>query len=117
MASREEISHLLRRATFGPRVEEIDAAEQAGAPTTVDALLSPAAPDAGAARTPPPAPPDPVAALGRNTDRQLRIEAQKQQREQVFALTVWWLDRMVAADHRNSTAAFVRKERPVFEGR
>src|SRR5688572_26491125 len=100
MASREELAHLLRRATFGPRVEEVDAAERAGAAATVDALLAPAGPDAGAARTPAPAPPDPVAALGRNPPREQRIAAQKQQREQVAALMLWWLDRMVAADHQ-----------------
>jgi uncharacterized protein (DUF1800 family) len=100
MASREELAHLLRRATFGPRVEEVDAAERAGAAATVDALLAPAGPDAGAARTPAPAPPDPVAALGRNPAREQRLAAQKQQREQVAALTLWWLDRMVAADHQ-----------------
>jgi uncharacterized protein (DUF1800 family) len=104
MASREELAHLLRRATFGPRVEDVDAAEKAGAAATVDALFAPAgfdpAADAGAARTPPPAPPDPVAALGRNPGREQRLAAQKQQREQVAALTLWWLDRMVAADHQ-----------------
>jgi uncharacterized protein (DUF1800 family) len=104
MASREELAHLLRRATFGPRAEEVDAAERTGPAATVDALLtfagSGAAADAGAARTPPPAPPDPVAALGRNPGREQRIAAQKQQREQVGALMLWWLDRMVAADHQ-----------------
>src|SRR5687768_3539839 len=104
MASREELAHLLRRATFGPRVEDVDAAEKAGMAQTVDALLAPGGfdpnTDAGAARTPPPAPPDPVAGLGRNPAREQRLTAQKQQREQVAALTLWWLDRMVAADHQ-----------------
>jgi len=104
MASREELAHLLRRATFGPRVEEVDAAEKAGVAATVDALLAPAAfdsrSDAGATRTPPPNQADPVAALGRNPGREQRLTAQKQQREQVAAVELWWLDRMVAADHQ-----------------
>src|SRR5829696_2382183 len=99
MVSREDLAHLLRRAGFGPRSDEVDAAERVGPAATLDALLAPAGADAGGARTPPPAPPDPVAALPRNAPRDQRQAAQKQQREQVMALTVWWLDRMVAAEH------------------
>ena len=105
MASRGRSRHLLRRATFGPRAEEVDAAESAPAGRHAHdrrrARSAPPTPDAGAARTPPPAPPDPVAALGKDADRERGTQAaQKQQREQVTALTVWWLDRMVAADHQ-----------------
>jgi uncharacterized protein (DUF1800 family) len=100
MATREDLAHLLRRAGFGPRTDEVDAAEKAGAAATVDALLAPPAPDAGAARTPPPTAADPVAALPKDAPRQQRQEAQKQQRQQVTALMVWWLDRMTAADHQ-----------------
>jgi uncharacterized protein (DUF1800 family) len=100
MATRSDLAHLLRRAGFGPRADEVDAAEKAGVAATVDALLAPAAPDAGAARTPPPAGADPVAALAKDATREQRQAAQKQQREQVAALMAWWLDRMVQADHQ-----------------
>jgi uncharacterized protein (DUF1800 family) len=100
MASRDDLAHLLRRATFGPRADELDAAERAGRDATLANLLTPATPDAGAARTPPPAAADPVGALGRDATREQRQQAQRQQREQVVALTLWWLDRMVSAEHQ-----------------
>jgi uncharacterized protein (DUF1800 family) len=101
MVTRDDLAHLLRRATFGPRAEELDAADRAGRDATVAALLTPATPDAGAARTPVPANgPDPEAALGRDATREQRQQARKQQNERVFALTMWWLDRMVAAEHQ-----------------
>jgi uncharacterized protein (DUF1800 family) len=100
MASRADLAHLLRRAGFGPRSDEVDAAERAGVAATVDALLAPPAPDAGAARTPPPNAADPVAALAKEATKEQKQAALKQQREQVAALTAWWIDRMVQADHQ-----------------
>jgi uncharacterized protein (DUF1800 family) len=101
MAPRDELAHLLRRATFGPRAEEVDAAERAGLDATRTALLAPAAPDAGAARTPPPAlPPDPTAQLGKNPPADQRRRAIREQRALVEGVMLWWLDRMVAADHQ-----------------
>jgi uncharacterized protein (DUF1800 family) len=87
MADRKELAHLLRRATFGPTAEEVDAAEQAGVEGTLDRLLAPAGGDGGAARTPPPKLP-PV-----GNDRTERVA-------QVRAVGHWWLDRMVQADHQ-----------------
>jgi uncharacterized protein (DUF1800 family) len=86
MATRAQLAHLLRRATFGPRAEDVDAAERAGFDATLDTLLTPPAQDAGAARTPPPAVPE-------STDKATR-------RDQVRVATLWWLDRMVQADHQ-----------------
>ena len=40
MATRSDLAHLLRRAGFGPRADEVDAAEKAGVAATVDALLT-----------------------------------------------------------------------------
>src|SRR4051812_5847249 len=101
MTTREDVAHVLRRATFGPRADEVDAAEQAGIDATLAGLLVPTGPDAGADRTPPPAlGPDPTVALDRNATRDQRFAAQKQQREQVQTITAWWLDRMVSADHQ-----------------
>jgi uncharacterized protein (DUF1800 family) len=101
MATREELAHLLRRATFGPRAEDLDAAERTGWDATLASLLTPAAADAGAAATPPPSyGPDPAAQLGKGATREQRQQAQRAEREQLTAVTVWWLDRMVAADHQ-----------------
>jgi len=90
MPSRKDLAHLLRRTTFGPRSDEVDTAERNGFDATVrallDALSADPATDAGAARTPPPQ-------LTAVTDRQ-------QLREQTRTATVWWLNRMVAADHQ-----------------
>lgn len=92
---------MLRRATFGPRVDEVDRAERAGLAATVAELAAPTRPDAGADRTPPPAvDPDPVAALPRDAGPDQRRQAQRRQREQIAALTLWWLDRMVSAEHQ-----------------
>src|SRR5690242_5579461 len=80
MPDRNAVAHLLRRATFGPTAEEVDAAEKAGYDTTLDALFDTSKPDAGAARTPVP-----------------HLTDEKTERKQAVA---WWLDRMVAADHQ-----------------
>ncbi|WP_433613268.1 DUF1800 domain-containing protein [Dactylosporangium sp. CA-139114] len=87
MADREKVAHLLRRATFGPTAEEVDAAESKGPAATLDALFGPPDPDAGAARTPLPKL-GPV--LNDKTDRA----------EQIRTVGTWWLDRMVQADHQ-----------------
>jgi uncharacterized protein (DUF1800 family) len=91
MATRAQLAHLLRRATFGPRAEEVDAAERAGFDATLNTLLTPPTQDAGAARTPPPP------AVPESTDKNTR---QQQRRDQVRVATLWWLDRMVQADHQ-----------------
>ena len=87
MADREKVAHLLRRATFGPTAQELDAAESRGPAATLDALFSPPAPDAGAARTPPPK-------LG------LVVNEKSDRAEQIRTVGAWWLDRMVQADHQ-----------------
>ncbi|MBB5828950.1 DUF1800 domain-containing protein [Micromonospora carbonacea] len=99
MADREAVAHLLRRATFGPTADEVDAAERAGLAATLDALLDPPGPDRGAAATPPPAlGADPHAGITRQSSREQRQQANERRREQVLRVTGWWLDRMVAAD-------------------
>jgi uncharacterized protein (DUF1800 family) len=102
MGNREAVAHLLRRATFGPRAEEVDAAEKAGYDATVRALFDvTSTPDAGAARTPvPQLGADPATALAAGATREQRQQAQQQRRDQARAVTLWWLDRMVAADHQ-----------------
>ena len=93
-----QLAHLLRRATFGPRADEVDAAERAGFDATLSRLLAPLAPDAGAARTPMPSLTDP--ALAKGADKAARQAAQQQLRQQAQASVLWWLDRMVAAEHQ-----------------
>jgi hypothetical protein len=75
MGEREKVAHLLRRATFGPTAEEVDAAERAGYSATVDRLTNPEGLD-----TAPAAPA--LAGLAKE--------------QQIQRLTEWWLDRMVA---------------------
>ena len=86
MADREKVAHLLRRATFGPTAEEVDAAEQSGVEVTLDTLLAASGSDAGAARTPLPK----LGAIMNQTDRAAHIRIVQQ----------WWLDRMVQAEHQ-----------------
>ncbi|GAA3448502.1 DUF1800 domain-containing protein [Dactylosporangium matsuzakiense] len=87
MADREKVAHLLRRATFGPTAEEVDAAESRGLAATIDALFEPAGTDSGAARTPPPK-------LGPV------VNEKSDRAEQIRTVGSWWLDRMVQADHQ-----------------
>jgi uncharacterized protein (DUF1800 family) len=99
MSEREAVAHLLRRATFGPTADEVDAAERAGTAATLDKLLTPGRADRGAAATPLPAlPADPYAALTKESTREQRQKANAQRREQLQQVTLWWLDRMVAAE-------------------
>jgi uncharacterized protein (DUF1800 family) len=101
MATRAQLAHLLRRATFGPRAEEVDAAERTGFDATLANLLAPSSPDAGGARTPVPSlGSDPLAALPKGADRATRQQAQQELRQQVQQIMLWWLDRLVVADHQ-----------------
>jgi uncharacterized protein (DUF1800 family) len=89
MTDRREVSHLLRRVTFGPTAADVDAAVRAGVEPTLTALLAPA---------PPPSPPElgPDPAPGRGATRDQRRRARQQQRLQVSAAVDWWLTRMAA---------------------
>jgi len=96
MATRAELAHLLRRATFGPRADEVDAAERVGFDATLAGLLDPT----GTAATLPHFATDPLVDLPRDADRTARQRAQQQLRNQVETGTTWWLDRMVTADRQ-----------------
>ncbi|MFD0822104.1 DUF1800 family protein, partial [Micromonospora zhanjiangensis] len=101
MANREAVAHLLRRATFGPTADEVDAAERAGPAATLSGLLTPGGDDPGAVATPPPRlDVDPYAGIGKESDRDDRQRANKIRVEQVQQVQHWWLDRMVAARHQ-----------------
>jgi uncharacterized protein (DUF1800 family) len=101
VANRYEIAHLLRRATFGPTADEVDAAERAGRDATLDRLLAPAGADPGAATTPAPRlGPDPYAGVTKQTSREDRQAASRQRSQQAQQLAQWWLARMVGAEHQ-----------------
>jgi uncharacterized protein (DUF1800 family) len=101
MAEREKFAHLLRRATFGPTAEEVDAAEKASYPAAVEALVAPVGADAGAQATPVPAlGPDPYLALTRTSTKEERQAARKARNEQIQQINAWWLQRMAAAQHQ-----------------
>ncbi|MEU1810537.1 DUF1800 domain-containing protein [Micromonospora aurantiaca (nom. illeg.)] len=99
MTEREAVAHLLRRATFGPTAEEVDAAEQAGFTATLDRLLAPKSTDRGATATPTLGA-DPAGQLRKGASPEQRQQANRRRREQVTALTDWWLERMIAAEHQ-----------------
>ncbi|GIF09275.1 DUF1800 domain-containing protein [Actinoplanes siamensis] len=82
MTDRREVSHLLRRLTFGPTAAEVDAAVRAGYDATLASLLRPAA------VVPPP---DLGAEPAEQADRQ---KVREEQRAQVGELVRWWLARM-----------------------
>ncbi|MFI7547283.1 DUF1800 family protein [Actinoplanes sp. NPDC049599] len=92
MTDRAEVSHLLRRLTFGPTAAEVDAAVRAGAAATLTRVL---ASIGGAARLPELGP-DPLAGLGRDASREDLQRARRQARAQVGAATRWWLARLAA---------------------
>jgi uncharacterized protein (DUF1800 family) len=91
---RAEVAHLLRRAGFGGRAEEIDVAEQAGYEATVASLLAGVGLDQGVTATPPPV----FAQLpaGR-PDVVQRKQVNQQRAQQAAQLAAWWVARMVAA--------------------
>jgi len=93
---RGRIAHLYRRAGFGARPDELDAAVADGYEAAVDRLVSFGGPDAGAAglagptfSVSPPVPTDPEAR------RQAQQAEQKVRRDEGRRLSQWWVDRMV----------------------
>jgi uncharacterized protein (DUF1800 family) len=90
MTERAEMSHLLRRLTFGPTAAEVDAAGRAGVAATLSRVLAPI----GGTAELPALGPDPLAALGRDASREDRQQARRQARAQVATATRWWLARL-----------------------
>jgi uncharacterized protein (DUF1800 family) len=102
MASRADITLLLRRGGFTPRPAEVEAAMLLGPERVVDQMLAPGAVDPGAAATPPPQLDDPAGlleALREKKDTALRKATAKRLRAQSIELTAWWMRRMVATSH------------------
>ncbi|GGM56879.1 DUF1800 family protein [Dactylosporangium sucinum] len=81
------VAHLLRRATFGPTADEVDAVASLDPAEVVDRLLGPPRDDAGAARTPLPK-------LGPV------VNERSDRAKQIRTVALWWLDRMTQAEHQ-----------------
>lgn len=98
---RNRVAHLLRRATFGARPEELDAAVAAGYDATVERLVDLARADTGAGSVQAPTLTPPPAASDLPSDPEARRRAEqatrRTQREETQKMVGWWLDRMVAS--------------------
>ena len=94
---RLEIARLFHRFGFGPRPGEFKAALNSGVKATRTALLTPPVSDISLAAIPEPK----ITDLGPRPDQKTNelIEFNIQLRQQVKELPLWWLDRMVLADH------------------
>lgn len=94
--ARSRIAHLYRRAGFGARPDELDAAVAAGYEATVDRLVDLSVADAAAVRSPTFTPPAVIASPGDEAARRAAQQAdQRANREEGRKLTQWWIDRMV----------------------
>jgi len=95
---RSRIAHLFRRAGFGARPDELDAAVAAGYEATVDRLVATAGADSGAAGlaaptfTPFTPATDPADDEARRRAQQANQRANRDERRR---LNAWWIDRMV----------------------
>ena len=94
---RIEIARLYQRFGFGPRPGEFKAALKTGVAATRAALLTPPVKDISLAAISEPK----ITDLGPRPDQKTNelIEFNIQLRQQVKELPLWWLDRMVLADH------------------
>jgi uncharacterized protein (DUF1800 family) len=100
MASRADVTLLLRRAGFTPTRAEVDAAVRRGPQAYVADALTPGLPDPGADATPPPQLDDPaesIKALSKKVSTTERAATRKQLRRQALELAAWWIQRMVAS--------------------
>ena len=93
--SRARLAHLYRRAGFGGRPDELDAAVAAGYGATVDRLLDRSRPDPAAAAITPPALTATYAPL--STDPSTAKTQARSLADEGRALGLWWLQRMAAA--------------------
>jgi len=97
--TRSRIAHLYRRAGFGARPDELDAAVAAGYEATVDKLVDLSQADGAAAALPAPTFTPPVLAAQLPADDAARRAAQQAEqrtnREEGRKLDLWWMDRMV----------------------
>ena len=94
--ARSRIAHLYRRAGFGARPDELDAAVTAGYEATVEKLVDLSVPDTATLAAPTFSPPAVVAAPADQAARRAAQQAdQRANREEGRRLNQWWVDRMV----------------------
>jgi uncharacterized protein (DUF1800 family) len=95
--ARSRIAHLFRRAGFGARPDELDAAVASGYEATVDKVLAASGPDTGAAALA--APTFSARPTSVPTDDAAKRKAQQAERKTFHdedqRLNQWWVDRMV----------------------
>ncbi|WP_117210320.1 DUF1800 domain-containing protein [Allorhizocola rhizosphaerae] len=96
----DELSLLLHRAGFGPTAAELTAARKAGYAAALSSLVAPAGPDPGAAQTPVPDLGKDFFANRPKSTPEERAKGNDQRRAQTRQITLWWLDRMIAARHQ-----------------
>ncbi len=99
MASRSDVTLLLRRAGFTPTRGEVEAAVARGPQGYVADALAPGR-DPGADATPPPQLDDPaelIKELAKSAGQADRAAARKRVRKQSLELAAWWIQRMVAS--------------------
>ncbi|MGI9031340.1 MAG: DUF1800 domain-containing protein [Ilumatobacteraceae bacterium] len=99
-ATRQAVAHLLRRAAFGGHADEIDALAAKGYAAAVDAVCDFSSADAAAdAIAPPEFDTAGYLAARATADESARQTARQRAAEERRALVLWWLQRMVQADH------------------
>jgi uncharacterized protein (DUF1800 family) len=106
MGTEASVTHLLRRAGFGPTAAEAAAASAQGYPATVDQLIAGlGAPDPGGDAVPAPVLGSPIVAYRQlkrarlSGDTTTKREVARQLTLERAELTRWWLARMVATSH------------------
>jgi uncharacterized protein (DUF1800 family) len=99
MADRVVVTHVLRRATFGPTAAEVDRAADRDYADVVSGLVRPTGADAGAAALPTFGD-DPLRSITGQTSREDRQRARQEARKQVDELAAAWVRRMATADHQ-----------------
>ncbi|MEP6696963.1 MAG: DUF1800 domain-containing protein [Pseudonocardiales bacterium] len=94
---RAELAHLYRRAGFGARPDQLDAAVAAGYPATVERLLRALSAGAPGATSPPKLDEGRYRRAKDASKEQKRAMA-KARRTQAASLVTWWLDQMARAE-------------------
>jgi uncharacterized protein (DUF1800 family) len=96
MADRDQVAHVLRRATFGPTAAEVDAAAGGELREAVGNLVTPLAADPGATPLPTFAT-DPYLARDGKLSREERAKLRQEAQQQLTDLAEAWLRRMATA--------------------
>lgn len=96
--TRRDVAHLLRRAGFGARADDVEALVALGYEGAVDAVCDLATPDAAAEAVVPPVFDTAGYLAARNGDANAKRAAREQARNERLELIMWWLQRMVVGE-------------------